>query len=201
MQKHNSSLRFILSFLILFIYCHRNTQPPPSNKTLLNGDFEQELNIGWIKNTAGLNYSDAIERARNLDSDDDYELMIEKVNAGHIKLLQTIDVSTTSLNFSVSAKLQAIEHNSYASYWAAAAICLRYLNESNQLLGETRITHKSPNCPWQNNEKLHLINVPNPDNWYTYGFNINDELANLSAVNLSDIKKIQVVLMDTTNGC
>lgn len=190
----------ILYALVLGISCHRNTQPIISNKAIVNGDFEQDLSVDWIKNTSGLSYSDNIDRAVNLDSDENYELVLEKVSAGHIKLFQTIDITTLNMQFSASANLRAYEYNPSASYWAAAAVCLRYLGENNGLLGETRIARRSPHCPWQNSGTLHIINVTN-ESWQTHSFNLRDELLNLSSVNLDAIKKIQVVLMDTTNGC
>ncbi len=185
---------------MLCVFCHRNTQHQVSNKSIVNGDFEQDLSIGWLRKTSGLSYSDNIDRATNLDSDVDYEVVLEKVSAGYIKLFQTVDISTTNLNFSVSANMRAVEHNPYASYWAAAAICLRYLNENNVLLGETRIARRSLHCPWQNSSTFHIINVTT-ENWQTHSFNLRDELQNLTAVNFDDIRKIQIVLMDTTNGC
>lgn len=188
-------------FVIIIGACHRNPLPPIINKVIVNGDFEQELNVGWQRNVSGLNYSDEIARYQNLDGDDDFELVIEKINAGHIKLYQTIDFAASDYQFSAKANLKAIEYNSNASYWAAAAICLRYLNDSQELLGETRIVFKTPHCPWQNTNNLHLINAISPDQWYNYSFKLSEELANLSGVNIADIKKIQIVVMDTTNGC
>lgn len=181
--------------------CHRNSSPPTINKVIVNGDFEQELNIGWQRNTSGLNYSDEIARYQNLDGDNDFELVIEKINAGHIKLYQTIEFPTGDLQFSAKANLRSIEYNPNASYWAAAVICLRYLNDNHQLLGETRIVSKTAHCPWQNTNTLHLINVPHMDSWYTYSFKISEELSHLSGITVSDIKKLQIVVMDTTNGC
>jgi hypothetical protein len=175
-------------------------QPVLSNKTLINGDFEQELTLGWTRNVSALSYADEINRITDLDSDDDYELIIEKINPGHIKLLQTVDILSADLQFSVNANLRAIEYNPNASYWAAAAVCLRYLNTKDDLLGETRITHKSPHCPWQATSRLHIIDTPEADLWHAYSFNINDELLNLSGVQANEVKKIQVVFMAFAGG-
>jgi len=112
-----------------------------------------------------------------------------------------VDVPSTDIQFSVTTKLSAFEFNQYANYWAAAAVCLRYFSSNNNLLGETRIVYKSPHYPWSNSNTVHLISVSDSSNWHTYSFNLNDELTNLSGINTANIKKIQIVLMDTTNGC
>jgi hypothetical protein len=176
-------------------------KPTPSNDTLVNGNFEQELSVGWNQFIEYQYSSDTIDRAVNLDSDTDYEARIKKHDASCAKLDQTVNITSTNMQFSVRANLSANEFNQYATYWSAAAICLRYLGSNNDLLGETRIVYKSPHCPWVNSNTVHLIEVSAPDTWQTYSFNLNTELTNLSGVTPANIKMIQVVVMDTTNGC
>lgn len=168
---------------------------------MTNGTFEQALTVGWSQAIGTPLSSDTIDRQTYFDPDADYEARVKKYDATHAKLFQTVNIPTTDLEFSVSAKLFAYEYSPSAPYWAAAAVVLRYLDNNNNLLGETRIVHKSPHCPWTNTNTVHIITVTDPNNWYDYAFNINNELTNLSGVNPSDIKMIQVALLDTTNGC
>jgi hypothetical protein len=167
----------------------------------VNGDFEESLNIGW-STAFGLQSSlDTIDRQTYYDADPDYEVRVKKYDEKFAKLYQTIDIPTTDLEFSINAKLYALEYGTSASYWAAAAICLRYLDANGAQLGETRIAHKSTHCPWTNTNTIHLITVTDPNNWHAYNFNIATELTNLPLVNGNNIRKIQIALLDTTNGC
>ncbi|MEO0072442.1 MAG: hypothetical protein ABIK10_03225 [candidate division WOR-3 bacterium] len=172
-----------------------------AGRLLTNGDFEQPLNISWYSSIISATSYDTIDRQAYFHPDPDYEVRVKKYDAVCAKLYQTVPIPTTDLDFSVNAKLYAYEYNPSASYWAAAAVILRYLDSNNNLLGETRITYKTPHSPWINTSTIHLINAPDPNNWYQYSFNLNSELTNLPGVNPSAIRKIQVVLMDTTDGC
>ncbi|MCS7258011.1 MAG: hypothetical protein NZ601_01360 [candidate division WOR-3 bacterium] len=172
-----------------------------AGELLTNGNFEQPLDIGWYSTIVTATSYDTIDRQTFFHPDPDYEVRVKKYDAVCAKVYQTISIPTTDLDFSVNAKLYAYEYTPTASYWAAAAIILRYLDDNNNWLGETRITYKTPHSPWINTSTVHLINAPDPNNWYQYNFNLNSELANLSGINSSAIRKIQVLLMDTTNGC
>jgi len=166
---------------------------------LTNGDFEQELSVGWLQFAQYQGASDSIDRATSFDPDPDYEVRVKKYCAGNMKLYQCTEIPTTDLEFSVYAKLYADVSSS--SYWSAAAIILAYINNSNTVLGETRICYKTSSCPWSNSPTLHLIVVTDPNNWYNYSFNIADELTNLPGVNPSDIARIEVSLYSVSNAC
>jgi hypothetical protein len=168
---------------------------------LTNGDFEQDLVAGWTQTIQGENYYDTLDRSVDFYPDPDYEVRVKKYDAAYAKLFQTVNIATTDLEFHASALLYAYEYNPATSYWAAAAVVLSYLDNENEVLGETRICHLSPHCPWVGSDNLHLIEIADPYNWYEYSFNINDELTNLPGVDPADIAKISVALYDTTDGC
>lgn len=172
-----------------------------AGRLLTNGNFEQPLTTGWYSAFGLPNVYDTIDRQTYFHPDPDYEVRVKKYDADYAKLYQTVNIPTTDLQFSISAKLFAYEYNPSASYWAAAAVCLRYLDANGNQLGETRIAHMSPHCPWTNTSTVRIIPVTDPANWYNYQFNVNNELANLPGVNPLQIRKIQVALLDTTNGC
>lgn len=186
--------RYLLLLLILFAISN-------AGRLLTNGDFEYPLSTGWYSIFGLANTYDTIDRQTYFHPDPDYEVRVKKYDAVYAKLSQTVNVPTTNLQFGVSAKLYALEYNPSATYWAAAAVCLRYLDANGNQLGETRIAHMSPHCPWTNTNTVHIIPVTDPNNWYDYRFNVNNELANLPGVNPSQIRKIQVALLDTTDGC
>lgn len=183
------------------LLCLAITSIAIAGRLVVNGDFEQPLNVGWSSAIGLQNTSDTIDRQTYFDADPDYEVRVKKYDETYANLYQTIDVPTTDLDFSINAKLYAYEYSPGSGYWAAAAVCLRYLGQNNNLLGETRIYHKTASCPWTNTSSIHLIQVADPNNWYTYNFNIAAELTNLPFINANNIRKIQIALLDTTNGC
>lgn len=173
-----------------------------SGRLMTNGDFEQSIGVGWTTSIGSQTSYDTIDRQTHFHPDPDYEARVKKYDATLAELSQIVTIPTIhDLQFSASAKLYAYEYNTSATYWAAAAICLKYLGASNNLLAETRITNKSMHCPWTSSNTLHLITVTDPNNWYNYSFNIISELQNFPTINPNVIKKIEVALIDTTNGC
>ncbi len=186
--------KYLIILLLIIDLCS-------AGRFLTNGDFEQPLNIGWTQSIVTATTGDTIDRATDYDADPDYEVKVKKYDAVSAQIYQTVNVPTTDLDFSATAKFYAVEYTPTATYWAAAAICLRYLDQNNNLLGETRICYKTPHCPWTNSNTLHLIVEMFPNMWANYSFNLNNELTNLPGVNPSNIRKVQVALLDTTNGC
>ena len=168
---------------------------------LTNGDFEEALAVGWTQTIQGENYYDTLDRGIDFDPDPDYEARVKKYDASYAKLFQVVNIATTDLEFHASARLYAYEYNPATTYWAAAALVISYLDDDNNVLGETRICHLSPHCPWTGSDYIHIIETTDPYNWYEYSFNIDDELANLPGVIPADIASIGIAVYDTTNGC
>lgn len=183
--------RYLTIFLIIGLSSAGNL--------FINSDFEQPLTTAWQQLTAGLNIT--INRATDYDPDPDYEAFAYKgTGSGYIKLFQVVEIQTmplTELEFSVNTKLYAYDNDADTLCWAAAGIVISYLDESNSLLGDTRICLFTTPCPWQNTLTCHLIIAPDTF-WHNYSFNINDELGNLPGVNPAAIKKIAIALYDTT---
>lgn len=173
---------------------------PFASQFLINGDFEEPLTTGWLQAQVG--YNCAINRATYYDPDPDYELYVHKGNyTGYTRVHQVVDnIPTTGpdLDFSVNAKLYASCNR--IEVYSAAAVVISYLNESNSVLGETRIIRYTDGYPWTNSPTLHLIVAPDT-NWNNYSFNFDDELVNLSGVNPLEISKIKVTLDATTLYC
>ncbi|MEO0183521.1 MAG: hypothetical protein ABIL40_08610, partial [candidate division WOR-3 bacterium] len=76
---------------------------------LVNGDFEQDISVGWTKDTSG--YSIYIDRATDYEPDPDYELRVEKqTGSGYARVKQIVDIpSVNNIAFSVKAKLYAYD--------------------------------------------------------------------------------------------
>ncbi|MBE0432541.1 hypothetical protein IBX73_03635 [candidate division WOR-3 bacterium] len=157
---------------------------------ITNGDFEQDLSVGWTQTINGANAS--IIRGTTYDPDPDYEVYVYKgTGTGHAKLHQTAHIPTTNLEFAASLKLYASSNST--TCWAAGALVIEYLDDLGDLLGETMICYKSSVCPWTNTPTRHII-TPADSFWHDYAFNIDTELTNLSGVNPGDIKRIQITL-------
>lgn len=166
---------------------------------LINGDFEQDLNIGWTTNQSGSNIT--INRATTYEPDADYEVLVQKgAGNGYARILQMAleNITTPSeFNFSIKAKLYAYDNNADTLTWAAAAVIVGYYNATGTKLGETRICQFTAPCPWQNTSTCHLI-IVSDSLWHTYSFNLQSELGNLPGVNPSNVKKVEIALYDTT---
>jgi hypothetical protein len=163
---------------------------------LTNGAFEQDLSEGW--HTYTFSALDTINRGTGYDNDPDYELFVYRdFGSGYCKVWQTVEIPTTDLSFSVNASLWAYDNDADTLCWAAAAIQVFYLDQSDAVLGETRICYKTLPCPWVSSSTLHLIDVTD-DLWHAYSFNVNSELSNLPGVAPSMVKKIQVAAFDST---
>lgn len=168
---------------------------------LTNGDFEQELSTGWHQSFHGQGFGDTLDRSSSFHPDPDYEVRVKKYDAAYARLYQTVNIATTDLEFAVSTKMYAREFEPESTRWAAASVILEYLDAQQVLLGQSRICHKTPDCPYVNTPTFHMIEVADTANWYIYAFNVDNELQNLPGVNPLDIAKIKVSLFDTTDGC
>jgi hypothetical protein len=169
-----------------------------ADNLLANGDFEQDLAVGWQQTTLGIPF--IIDRATHYDGDPDYEALVLKSSSnGFASLHQIVALPTTDIYFSCTAKLYAYDNT--AGDWAGAAVILSYMNASNTILGETRICRFSDaDCPWADSPTLHLM-IAADGNWNNYSFNIADELTNLSGVNPLEVSKLQIALFDTSKWC
>ena len=157
---------------------------------LTNGDFEQDLSVGWTQTINGIG---TITRSLTYHPDPDYEVYVYKADGnGWIELSQAIDTEITDLVFSVDAKLYIYATSSQC--WSGAAVCVFYLNESDDVLGETRICAASSACPWYDNDTCHIIQAPDTS-WNSYTLYVDNELLSLPGITPSEVAKIEVALI------
>jgi hypothetical protein len=157
---------------------------------ITNGDYEQDLSVGWEQTVNGSNTS--ILRATNYDPDPDYEAYAYKgTGDGFAKLFQLAHIPTTDLDFSATIKLLASSNST--TCWAGAAFVITYMDDAGDVLGETMICRMSPASTWTNTPTRHLIAAADT-NWNNYAFNINAELADLPGINPADVARIEVSL-------
>lgn len=157
---------------------------------ITNGDFEQDLSVGWTQTIYGAAAS--IIRGTGYDPDPDYEVYVYKgTGTGYAKLHQTAYIPTTDLEFAASLKLYGSSNST--TCWAAGALIIAYLDDVGDLLGESIICYKTSACPWVNTATRHVVAVTDSF-WHDYSFNIDTELTNLSGVDPGDIRRIQITL-------
>lgn len=159
---------------------------------LQNGDFEQELTVGWTYTDSGYGTHWAA-RDPGYQPDPDYEAQTYQYdNPGWARLAQVVDVPGTVLQLSFWAKFE--QTGGTSSCWPAACLCVTYYDAGMARLGETRYVY-STYANWVPSPTLSLVRVSMPD-WTNYTLDIADELAtNLPGVNPGDVARIEVALL------
>jgi len=165
---------------------------------LTNGDFEQELTVGWTQ-TRGGSGSMVCDRSQAYHPDPDYEAKDSLYDgAGWNKLSQLVDVPGPLLELSFWASFAYGAGSS--TCWPVASVTVEYYDLNSTLLGETRFYWHSPYCNWTPSPTLSLHEVTNPD-WTEYTLDIPTELSqNLPGVNPDDIARVAVSLYTYTSG-
>ena len=163
---------------------------------ITNGDFEQELTVGWIQ------HNDAtygtMTRTTTADPDPDYEAQLIVDNGvGELGLVQRFRVP--DLDLSVSASLRA-RTDGTSGAWAVAGVRLTYRDGDWGTLGTTVIVSPSVDCPWVDSPTFHMI-VVDQGVWETHSFELADELINLPGVDPAAIEWLYVEVMIEAENC
>lgn len=165
-----------------------------ADELLVNGDFEEELTVGWQQTLDG----GTITRATNFDPDDDYEVRVYKgTGSGGAQLLQEVAIPGTDATFQVALRPLA---SATSTAWAASGIRVDYLGQSGNLLGETLLGVITPYCPWENTPTFHLIEV-DPGLWQERSFRIDEELANLPGIDPAAVRSLRVTALVHVYDC
>ena len=165
---------------------------------LVNGDFEQDLSVGWVVDTSGYGYR-TFSRDTAYQPDPDYEALDSLYSgSGTSKLGQIVDVPGPALHLSFSARFNIGAGSS--SCWPVAYVEVGYLDSDGNRLGETRFYYHNSYCTWAPTDNLSLIEVAD-SLWNDYELDVADELSmHLPGVDPGDVCKIEVALVDTTSG-
>lgn len=165
---------------------------------IVNGDFEQALDVGWRDTVLELGGSSRIERSDTLGSGSGYAAKVFKYLADHASLYQAVAVPGTDLALSLDARLTWLGGSS--TCWPVAALFVRYLDSGGAQLGATCFYNHSEYADWQPSDVLHLVEVTSSD-WQHYDLHIGDELAsNLPGVNAADVSKVCIDLYAYDSG-
>jgi len=167
-----------------------------ADELIQNGTFENDT-TGWTSEYSGGTWT---VDAGQYDLDPDMEGYAYKYDATFGRMYQTLDVANPGVRFSAQAQLVAVELNPAATYWAFAALELQYLDAAGNYLGRTLIGYATPHSSLSSSTTQHIITAVD-SLWHSYQFNIQDELVNLTGVSPSEVRKVKVAMLDTTNGC
>ena len=167
-----------------------------AEELLTNGTFEAPLAVGWEELSAGDGLT--IERGTQIHPDPDYEARVYKTGgSGYGGLVQTMPLLDLDVEFSAYAHLEA---TATSTAWTVAALYVAYLDDQNDVVGETCISHRTRECPWESTPTFHIIEA-DPSDWQTYGFNISNELANLPGVDPEEVHAVRVSLWTYASNC
>jgi len=191
------SFYFLIFFFLLFTYGLTQENKPVVNDVILNGDFEQELNVGW--QASSKDYAGSSEINRDKIQKNHFAHLI-KDWGGYAEMSQIINLDNLNQNLSVRLNLDATSNRE--GYAATSAFILSFLNKENKVLAEIRIaysTDKLINSPV-------LYNYPMaPAEWKTHTLNLKDELTkHFLKVDVNKIKKLKIAMYaynNKTSGC
>lgn len=174
----------LLSIVFLFSFAF-------SQELLTNGDFEQELTVGWTHLQYGSG-THITNRDTLYHPDPDYEgYAYQWDNPGWARLSQTVDVPGPMLELNFTACFA--ESGGTSSCWPAACFSVCYLDADDTVLGETRYYY-STYANWTTTSTLSLVRLYDPS-WTNYTLDIAEELSNnLPGVDPGAVVKVEVAL-------
>jgi hypothetical protein len=197
----NKRQKIAFCFLIFFSFLPScgitNENKLITNDKLLNGNFEQGLEVGWQTLAKDYDGSNTVTRA---GENKNHYAYLKKVWCGYARLFQIANLSSLDQELSVRLRLNA--RSNREDYSALAAFVLSYLNDKNEVLAETRIAYSTNDL--SNTPTLHIISVK-PSEWKTYNLNLKEEIANqFPKIDIAKTKKLKISLYasnDQTSGC
>jgi hypothetical protein len=163
---------------------------------LTNGDFEQDLSVGWTFTDSGYG-THTYDRATDYQPDPDYEAHTYQYdNPGWARLGQTVECPPPC-NLRLTFWAKFVQSGGSSSCWPAACFSVCYLDEYDNVLGETRYYY-STYANWTPSPTLSLYRVSDPD-WTEYTLETMTELEeNLTGVDPEELAKIEVALYSYT---
>ncbi len=171
-----------------------------SANLLVNGDFEQAIDVGWdtlAENSAGgdtFTWTDTLGQPSP-----GYAVAVRKYLAKYASLYQTVDIPDVNLTLTFDGRLSIGGGSS--TCWPVAAFVLRYLDSTGTSLGNTILYLHDQYCTWASNDTQSLIEITTPGVWTPYRLDIAAELAaHLPGIDPANIKKLTIDLYAYDNG-
>ena len=172
-----------------------------ADEFLVNGDFEQPLDVGWTDTVMSSAGTFAFSREDTFGQPTPgYAAKVHKYLAKYASLRQTVDVPNPDLTLNFDLRLKIGGGSS--TCWPVASLWVRYADASGLELGNTRVCRSSVYSTWTSSDTVHLIEIADTTGaWHNYTLNLKEELAtNLPGIKADDVKKITVDLFAYDNG-
>lgn len=173
---------------------------PAFGQLVVNGDFEQPLDVGWSDTVVGYVGEARFERSDTLGQPvPGFAARVYKTLASYASLYQTVEIPDLDVTLSFDARFRIGGGSS--TCWPVAVFMVRYLDESGRHLGKTRFYLHDQYCNWERSDTSNLIEITNPDLWDSYELSIRDELQNnLTGINPSLVRELCLELFAYDNG-
>jgi hypothetical protein len=175
--------------------------PVAASEYLVNGDFEQALDVGWIDTAKVEVGTYSFERSDTFGQPTPgYAAKAYKMLARYASIYQTVDVPDVNLTLSVDARLKIGGGSS--TCWPVASVWVRYADSSGLELGNTRICRSSVYSTWTKSDSVSVIEISDTTGaWNNYKLNLKQELTtHLAGINPDAVKKITIDLFAYDNG-
>jgi uncharacterized protein (DUF779 family) len=171
-----------------------------SANLLVNGDFEQTIDVGWdtvANNFAGgdtFTWTDTLGQPSL-----GYAVAVRKYLAQYASMYQTVDIPDVNLTLSFDGRLSIGGGSS--TCWPVASFVVRYLDSTGVSLGNTKMYLHDQYCDWTSSDTQSLIDITMPGVWTQYSLRIADELStHLPGIAPASVKKLTVDLRAYDNG-
>jgi len=171
-----------------------------SANLLVNGDFEQTIDVGWdtiAENAAGgdtFTWTDTLGQPAP-----GYAVAVRKYLAKYASMHQTVDIPDVNLTLSFDGCLEIGGGSS--TCWPVASFIVRYLDSTGTSLGNTMLYLHDQYCTWAASDTQSLIDITTPGVWTQFSLDIADELSmHLPGIAAANVKKLTVDLYAYDNG-
>ena len=171
-----------------------------SANLLVNGDFEQPIDVGWDTMAANLAGGDTFTWSDTLGQPTPgYAVAVHKYLANNASMHQTVDVPNVNLTLTFDARFKIGGGSS--TCWPVASFVVRYLDAAGTSLGNSKIYLHDQYCTWAGSDTQSLIDITTPGAWTPFSIDIADELSRrLPGIVAANVKKLTVDLYAYDNG-
>jgi uncharacterized protein (DUF779 family) len=171
-----------------------------SANLLVNGDFEQPVDVGWDTISANAAGGDTFTWSDTLGQPTPgYAVKVRKYLATYASMNQTVDVPDANLTLSLDARMGIGGGSS--TCWPVASFVVRYRDASGVSLGNTKIYLHDQYCTWAVSDTQSLIDITTPGVWTQYNLDIASELStHLAGINPANVSKLTVEFHAFDNG-
>jgi hypothetical protein len=160
---------------------------PAARNLLVNGDFSQSLNEGWVITT------DAYEPVVEMVDDNAGGARVLHQYQGATSLSQLLPVRNLDLGLKFSARFRAWANK--PDYGASAAIAVAYCDRDTQVLGQTLFYHGFQR-PLLESRELHVVLAGPDSTWQSYELDLRRDInENLPAVEAARVAFVRVSLL------